>query len=192
MREPQNYRASRTNAAKVIGCASLVAVLILIAGLVAGNVFYSANVIGFQYDAAVAKWGAQNAEEYEMVVNFQVFGPSGNFHFKVENGHADFIEMLDDTGAPYTPTRTLSPDGLQYLIQDLTVEGQFNKVRRLLATPFDSEVRCSIQFHETMGYVLHKECGPKPGIRISDLESWMTVKSLKILKHYGTPTPTQP
>lgn len=191
MREPQAY-ISNSGVKRTRRFLVFVLLFILVCGL--GYWVLSYGIPGTdttrgQYESALATWRWQNIEEYEMVVENRGFMLwSGIWTVRVLDGHVESAQLLDaHTGRLFN-----SPISDESIKHCCTIEGQFDRVDSILKySQANNDNFCSVHFDQYMGYPSVIDCHPKPWISVTDSDTTMTVKSLKILRR-GTPVPPQP
>src|SRR5262245_20839018 len=130
-----------------------------------------------QYEDSLAKWRAQNIEEYEAVIeNRGMMFSSGTYTVTVHDGHLKSATVLDRrTGQPMP---VVMPD---IPMNPVTIEGQFERVDSFLESDqFSLESFCTITFDSSLGYPSLIDCHPKPWALRTDSDTTMTVKRLKI------------
>jgi Family of unknown function (DUF6174) len=139
------------------------------------------NITREQYEQALATWKSQGAEEYEVTVTYGAFSLwSGVWTLKVS---PDSVEALSfSRGDPAEPTAI--PQADQSFLRMLTVEGQFEDIKRAMDNPEESPTTWTVEFHPTQGYPTSVIARDKPYIADAGY-SW-SAQELKITKT-GTP-----
>jgi hypothetical protein len=160
-------------------------------------ILFATNVAGWQYDAALAQWKAQNVEEYEMDVENVVFGPGmGNWTLRVRNGKIVNVVSPYSRSHP-TPATPQPPSGaggssLYDSVYHYTVEGRFEGLKRYLdGNQISLDEYCRYSFDPALGYVSSVDCHPKPWVQMFDADSTSKVTRLEIITR-RTPTPVAP
>jgi hypothetical protein len=150
------------------------------------------NVAKEQYDEALAKWQSQGIQEYEVVVEHSSLSPwAGTWTLRVagRGEKVDIVSYTGNSGVPTTPA--MAPDTVKFL----TVEQQFAVIDHVLTAGIFSELETLVDyvvtFDPALGYPASIEIKTKPNVRVTDLGSSTTVKSLKILRR-GTPVVPSP
>jgi len=166
--------------------------------------FVPANITQAQFDDALAKWQAQGIEEYELQVEWWAFQPvMGTWTVRIAtNGTtATVLDYRRESGGPTSALTGLGSEGLMPTDQvgindlkeqlgELTVEHQFDILRRALAGEWANETGFEVRFDSALGNPTYVGTMEVPGQAMSS-EAWSwEVKSLKVLKQRVPDTPT--
>ena len=146
-----------------------------------------------QYDEALKKWRAMQVREYELVVRFEAFSPfAGTWNLHVLEGVPEIISYMNMPGTPTTPT--VGGDALKFLAVDdrfALVEDRLARAESNSLSSIDRQSDFLVTFDSTYGYPALVEVKAKPNASLSDIDSSVSVESLKIIRH-GTPVALTP
>jgi hypothetical protein len=165
----------------------VVAVLLCVMAVILNYVLFYTDISAWQYEQALTKWRSRNVFEYRIVVDNSSMGWAGEWEMHVDHGKVLSASRVGSRSGVSYPN--LSTDQLESLRQ-FTVEGQFERVARMLAHgPVSLESRCSITFDQSLGYPRSIECHPKPWYDVTDADTWTKVTDLEIIKGSNSTQP---
>src|SRR6266446_3897969 len=147
------------------------------------------NISRKQYDEASTTWRTQGVQEYEMIVDYQLFNPAlrGLWRLLVHSeGGVDKIAGYSRIDSQ------LSIYGFADDLNSLTVADSFYMVQNMISSQpnesgFGYPKYYIVQFDPVLGYPVRLESHPRSRY-VFDQDWSVTVKSLKILKR-KTPVP---
>jgi hypothetical protein len=146
------------------------------------------NFTRSQYDEALKKWRDLAVREYEYVVRFQAFSPfAGTWNLHITEGVPEITSYTRLNGTPTTPT--VGGDALKFLAVDdrfLLIEDRLGRVESNSLSSLDKQSDFLVTFDSVYGYPVSVEVKAKPNASVSDIDSSVTVESLKIIRR-GTP-----
>jgi hypothetical protein len=157
------------------------------------------NITRTEYEAALAKWKAQNVLEYEITTETHAW-LGGRSKLRVSDGGKSIIayDVYSDPGATPRPPWTPEPDMHWYYAED-TVEGMFADVEAMLneaivikAASMSGQGRFymvyTLSFHPELGYPTYMsgEAFFEPGAYMTHTDWAKEVTDFKPLK-YGPP-----
>jgi hypothetical protein len=144
----------------------------------------TANFTRADYEAALAKWRAQDASEYRIEVTFEAFSlHRGPWRLTVAQDDAkEFITKIERPEGQGLETGIATAEDLQFL----TVGGIFASIDKALAsvenpTPDDIAYDYNVSFHPTMGYPVSFTAKPKSNL-VADADYAFSVQSVTILQ----------
>ena len=148
------------------------------------------NITQKDYDDAIARWRAADVREYEIVANhmFVYAEMSGDWKLRVRDGR--IIEIWRGDVRLYLDNESglLNPEANPSNLAFLTVESQFETIRKILEDPASRglvlggeryEVEYQIKFNGTLGYPERYAIYP---LTITDNERLTQIKSLRVIE----------
>lgn len=171
-----------------VGCAVMLGI-VLLCGL---GIPLLLGSLGQDHNGALAKWRAQNVQEYTITTKIIVFGPPGEtLHVDVANNKLMLVDPKFNTLKDVSSDPRYRRD---------TVDGLFDQAIRCqdASSPLTfwssmvgrgyAEV-CRVEYDSKLGYPRHMG-GQTEGTSAPSDSDWdLTVTELKILKQASTPTP---
>jgi hypothetical protein len=143
-----------------------------------------ANFTRADYEAALAKWRAQDAAEYRIDVTYEAFTlHRGPWRLTVAQDDAkEFITKIERPEGQGLETGIATAEDLQFL----TVGGIFDKIDEALSqvenpNPDNTAYDFIVSFHPTLGYPVSFTAKPRSNM-IADADYAFSVQSVTILQ----------